>query len=169
MENVLAVYKRPYNPSHPVVCFDEKSKQLVGEIATAIPASSGEPERHDYEYVRNGTANLFVLVEPLRKRVAFLRTAIGSLQLAGRVQVLEQKVDPAAPSVGEESFDVAFSRATLTPEVWLPTGLALAPRTLVLLAGQPTPAGDGARLDSEVAYTLPFSRHARRIVSYRRG
>jgi len=66
MENTLAVYKRPYDRSHPVVCFDEKSKQLIGEITKPIPASPGEPERHDYEYVRNGTANLFMFVEPLR-------------------------------------------------------------------------------------------------------
>ena len=60
------MYKRPHDPSHPVVCFDEKSKQLVGEIANPIPASPGEAKRHDYEYVRNGTANLFMFVEPLR-------------------------------------------------------------------------------------------------------
>ena len=66
MENVLAVYKRPYDPKHPVVCFDEKSKQLVGEIATPIPAAPGRAQTHDYEYVRNGTANLFIFVEPLR-------------------------------------------------------------------------------------------------------
>jgi hypothetical protein len=65
MENVLAVYKRPYDPSHPVVCFDEKSKQLVGEIARPIPAAPGRAACHDYEYVRNGTANLFMFVEPL--------------------------------------------------------------------------------------------------------
>ena len=72
MENVLAVYQRPFDPSRPVVCFDEKSKQLVGEIATPIPASPardqtpGRVEAHDYEHVRNGTANLFMFVEPLR-------------------------------------------------------------------------------------------------------
>jgi hypothetical protein len=66
MENVLAVYKRPCDPPHPVVCFDEKSKQLVGEIAVPIPAAPGRVECHDYEYVRNGTANLFMFVEPLR-------------------------------------------------------------------------------------------------------
>ena len=60
------MYKRPYDRSHPVVCFDEKSKQLIGEITKPIPASPGEPERHDYEYVRNGTANLFMFVEPVR-------------------------------------------------------------------------------------------------------
>ena len=66
MENVLAVYTRPYDPKRPVVCFDEKSKQLVGEICKPIPAAPGRPECHDYEYVRNGTANLFMMVEPLR-------------------------------------------------------------------------------------------------------
>ena len=66
MENVLAVYKRPFDPSRPVVCFDEKSKQLIGEIATPIPAAPGRVEAHDYEYIRNGTANLFMFVEPLR-------------------------------------------------------------------------------------------------------
>lgn len=65
MENVLEVYCQPYDPKHPVVCFDEKSKQLVGEICKPIAARPGEAERCDYEYVRNGTANLFMMVEPL--------------------------------------------------------------------------------------------------------
>lgn len=65
MENVLAVYTRPQDPKRPVVCFDEKSKQLVGEVCKPIAARSGEVERCDYEYVRNGTANLFMMVEPL--------------------------------------------------------------------------------------------------------
>src|SRR5438477_188953 len=56
MENVLAVYTRPYDERRPVVCFDEKSKQLVGEVCTPIPAAPGRAECHDYEYVRNGTA-----------------------------------------------------------------------------------------------------------------
>jgi hypothetical protein len=66
MENVLEVYHRPYDPKRPVVCLDEKSKQLVGEICKPIPARRGAVERCDYEYVRNGTANLFMMVEPLR-------------------------------------------------------------------------------------------------------
>ncbi len=65
MENVLEVYKRPLDPERPVVCFDEKNKQLVGEVAVPIPAAPGRVECHDYEYVRNGTANLFMFVEPL--------------------------------------------------------------------------------------------------------
>ena len=57
MENVLQVYKRPYDPAYPVICMDEGSKQLVAETRTPIPISSGEPERYDYEYTRNGGCN----------------------------------------------------------------------------------------------------------------
>jgi len=66
MENVLEVYKRLYDPQRPVVCLDEKSKQLVREVRRPIAAKSGRVERCDYEYLRNGTANLFMIVEPLR-------------------------------------------------------------------------------------------------------
>jgi hypothetical protein len=65
MEDVLEVYKRPHDPKRPVVCVDEASKQLVGETRVPIPASPGQPERVDHEYVRNGTANLFMVNEPL--------------------------------------------------------------------------------------------------------
>jgi DDE superfamily endonuclease len=66
MENVLEVYKRPYDPLHPMVCMDEASKQLVGEIQKPIPLSAGQPLRYDYEYHRNGVTNIFMLCEPLR-------------------------------------------------------------------------------------------------------
>ena len=65
MEEVLAVYTRPYDPTHPVVCLDETSKQLVAETRTPLPAEPGQPQRVDYEYERQGTANLFMAVEPL--------------------------------------------------------------------------------------------------------
>jgi len=65
MEDVLDVYHRPYDPARPVVAVDEASKQLVGEAVQPIPAQPGQPERFDYEYVRNGTANLFMISEPL--------------------------------------------------------------------------------------------------------
>jgi DDE superfamily endonuclease len=65
MEDVLDVYHRPYDEARPVVCLDETSKQLVGEVVEPIPAEPGQPERFDYEYVRNGTANLFMISEPL--------------------------------------------------------------------------------------------------------
>jgi hypothetical protein len=65
MEDVLEVYHRPYDPSRPQVCLDEASKQLVGETVQPLPPEPGQPERFDYEYVRNGTANLFMISEPL--------------------------------------------------------------------------------------------------------
>ena len=65
MEDVLEVYQRPYDPKRPVVCLDETSKQLVGETRVPIPAKPGIPAREDYEYKRNGVANLFMLFEPL--------------------------------------------------------------------------------------------------------
>ena len=66
MENVLEVYKRPYDPKRPVVCMDEKPKPLVKETRTPIACRPGQPQRVDYEYERNGTANVFLFVEPLR-------------------------------------------------------------------------------------------------------
>ena len=66
MEDVLAVYHRPYDARFPQVCMDETSKQLVGETRTPLPAVPGRPARIDYEYVRNGVRNLFLFVEPLR-------------------------------------------------------------------------------------------------------
>lgn len=65
MEDVLEVYHRPYDPRRPVICLDEASKQLIGETRLPLPAEPGQPERFDYEYVRNGTANLFMVTEPL--------------------------------------------------------------------------------------------------------
>ena len=65
MEDVLEVYKRPYDPRRPVVCLDETSKQLIGEVATPVPASPGHVAHYDYEYVRHGVANLFMIFEPL--------------------------------------------------------------------------------------------------------
>jgi hypothetical protein len=65
MEDVLEVYKRPVDPRRPLVCMDETSKQLIGEIRVPLPPGPGEPLRYDSEYVRNGTANLFIAFEPL--------------------------------------------------------------------------------------------------------
>lgn len=65
MEDVLEVYHRPYDPKRPLVTLDETSKQLIGETVDPVPAAPGQPERFDYEYVRNGTANLFMISEPL--------------------------------------------------------------------------------------------------------
>src|SRR5436305_362068 len=65
MEDVLEVYHRPYDERRPLVCIDEVPVQLVGETRTPLPPEPGRPARFDYEYVRNGTANLFMVFEPL--------------------------------------------------------------------------------------------------------
>lgn len=65
MEDVLDVYKRPYDAKRPVVCLDETSKQLIAETRQAVPAAPGRPAREDSEYVRKGTVNLFMISEPL--------------------------------------------------------------------------------------------------------
>jgi len=65
LENVLEVYHRPYDPDYPVICMDELSTQLVGETRVPVLVAPGQPALFDYEYVRNGTANLFLFTEPL--------------------------------------------------------------------------------------------------------
>ena len=65
MEDLLEVYARPYNCNFPVVCMDESSIQLIGEVHKPIPAAPGHPVLVDDEYVRNGVANIFLEVEPL--------------------------------------------------------------------------------------------------------
>lgn len=65
MESLLDLYRLPYDPAEPVVCFDECPVQLLGEVKAPLPAQPGQPRREDYEYVRHGTACLLVCVEPL--------------------------------------------------------------------------------------------------------
>ena len=64
MYRLLALYNKPYDPSYPVVCFDEKSKQLLEDSRTPIPMKPGSLMKYDYEYRRHGTCNIFVAVEP---------------------------------------------------------------------------------------------------------
>jgi hypothetical protein len=66
MEQVLALYHLPYNPQIPLVCMDEHPVQLIKETRPPIPAAPGKPEKVDYEYERNGTANIFMFTEPLK-------------------------------------------------------------------------------------------------------
>jgi len=65
MEDVLDVYKRPYDPKRPQVCFDERPKQLVAEVRVPLSRRPGQPARYDYEYKRNGVGNIFMMFEPL--------------------------------------------------------------------------------------------------------
>jgi transposase len=95
MEDVLEVYQRPYDAKRPVVCLDEQSKQLIRETRRPIPATPGQPERVDYEYERNGTANLFMTFEPLagRRRV----TVTDRRTKVDFAQVIRELVDEQYP------------------------------------------------------------------------
>ena len=87
MEDVLELYAEPYDPERPVVCFDEKSLQLLAQTRPPLPVAPKEPARHDYEYKRQGTANLFISVEPLagrrQVRVTAQRTKLDFARSAG--------------------------------------------------------------------------------------
>lgn len=97
MEDVLELYAEPYDATRPVVCFDEASKELRGEVAAPVPAAPGSPAKEDYEYTRHGTANLFVLVEPLagRRHIAVTdRRTIADF--AGQMKYLCDEMYPEA-------------------------------------------------------------------------
>lgn len=97
MEAVLDVYRRPHDPARPVICLDETSRQLLGEVRSPTPVAPGKPARHDPEYARGGVTNLFLVCEPLRSwrqvRVSDRRTR---LDWAGCVKEL---VDVHYPTV----------------------------------------------------------------------
>ncbi len=95
------------------------------------------------------------LVEPRRKRVAFMRSAVGSLGLAPRVKIIEGR-DDAVSSAGHPSFSVAFSRATFSPEAWREIGAACGQRVITLSADEP-PAGASHRVN----YQTPSTRAPR--------
>lgn len=100
MEDVLEVYTRPYDARRPLVCMDETPKQLVGETRRAVPMAPGHVARHDYEYVRNGVANVFMFFEPLAGRrqvkVTERRTRI---EWAEGVRELVDRVHPQADKI----------------------------------------------------------------------
>ena len=74
MEDILDLYEQPYDPLHPVVCFDERPCQLLGDVLAPIPMKPGKPKREDYEYERHGTCCVLIAFEPLRSwRVLHVR------------------------------------------------------------------------------------------------
>jgi len=100
MEDVLDVYKRPFDPNRPMVCFDERPKQLIAEIRKPIPAVAGRPGRHDYEYKRNGVANLFMMFEPLvGKRHVKITNRRTKKDWAECVRQLVDEIYPQADSI----------------------------------------------------------------------
>jgi hypothetical protein len=89
MEQVLEVYKRPYDPAYPVVCMDEQPKQLISESRCQVPLAPGRPARIDYEYVREGMCNVWMFIEPLgawrQTQVTASKTSVDWAQQVQRV------------------------------------------------------------------------------------
>ena len=125
MEDVLEVYTRPYDPRRPQVCIDEASKQLVAEVQTPLPMEPGHPERIDYEYERCGTANPFMVFEPLvgRRRVTVTerRTAVDFANVvrdlvdkdypeAEKIVLVMDNLNTHKPSSLHEAFEPAEAR-----------------------------------------------------------
>lgn len=120
MEAVLEVYQTAYNPDVPVICIDEATKQLVKETRVPIAAKQGQSERIDYEYERNGTANLFMVCEPMvgwrRVEVTQQRTAVDYAHLlktivdrdyaqADKVIVIADNLNTHSPASLYKAFD----------------------------------------------------------------
>lgn len=100
MEDVLDVYQRAYDPHRPVLCLDELPVQLVGEVFTPLPMERGKPRREDYEYKREGRANVFMVFEPLAgKRYLFVRSRRTALDWAEVMQQIADELYPEAERV----------------------------------------------------------------------
>ena len=100
MEDVLDVYHRPYNAQRPLVCMDECSKQLIGEVREPLPPKPGHVAKHDSEYERLGTANVFMAVEPLAgKRTTQVTERRTRVDWARFVQMLLMTVYPTVDKV----------------------------------------------------------------------
>jgi len=128
MEDVLDLYTQPADPACPLVCFDETSKQLIGEVATPLPAQPGQVERYDYEYVRNGVANLFMFFAPFQNwrhvKVTERRTKVDWAYCmrdlvdvhfpdAPRVRVVEDHLNTHNPAALYEVFSPAEAKRIL--------------------------------------------------------
>ena len=100
MEDILAVYRRPYDPEQPLVCMDETTKQLIKETRNPVAAQPGIPERYDYEYERNGVCNLFMFYEPFGgKRYVSITEHRGKVDWALQIKDLLDNQYPNAKKI----------------------------------------------------------------------
>jgi hypothetical protein len=133
MEDVIEVYHRPHDPERPVVCVDETSKQLIIETRTPIPAKPGQPRRVDYEYQRNGTANLFMMFAPLEGwrhvEVTDRHTAVDYAQIlkdlsdkhfpnVSQIVLVQDNLNTHKPASLYEAFPAAEARRLVERFEW---------------------------------------------------
>jgi transposase len=118
MEHVLDVYKRPYDPDYPVICMDESPKQLIRPAREAIPMQPGHPAKQDYEYIREGTVNIFMANEPLagkrrlevterktkRDWASFIKQIADENPKAKRITLVLDNYSTHSPSAFYETF-----------------------------------------------------------------
>src|SRR4029450_6992306 len=111
MEDVLAVYTRPYAPRPPQVCLDETSRQLLAEVTPPRPVAPGQPAREDYEYQRHGVCNVFLVGEPLGgwRQVLKDLPEVCSPH-AGRVVLVKDNLNPHPPASLYEAFEPAEAK-----------------------------------------------------------
>ena len=136
MEDVRDVYARPYDEDHPVVCVDEGGKQLIGDVREPLPVRPGSPAKQDYEYEREGMANLFVAAEPLggprHVEVTQRKTAVDFAWFLKRVsdewypdarQVVRvcDNLNTHTPACLYEAFEPAQARRLVERFEWPPT------------------------------------------------
>ena len=121
MEQVLDIYERPYDPHYPVVCFDERPCQLLGDVLMPIPMKPGRVERQDYEYKRNGTCVVLMAVEPLAGRrvitvterrtkkdyAEFMKALAASYPAATKIVLVQDNLNTHNPSSFYEAFPAA--------------------------------------------------------------
>ena len=156
MEDVLEVYHRPHDASRPLACLDETSKQLVAETRTPLPLQPAHPARNDYEYQRNGTANLFMLFAPLEGfrhvEVAERRTAVDYARIlkdlsdvhfasAEKILLVQDNLNTHCSASLYEAFEPAEARRLVERFEWRYTPkhgswLNLAESELAVLSGQ---------------------------------
>jgi len=133
MEDTLEVYQRPYDSQRPLVCLDETSKQLIAETRVPIAARPGQPGRHDYEYRRNGTANLFMMFAPLEGwrhvKVTDRRTAVDYAQVlkelsdthfpgSAKIVLVQDNLNTHKPASLYEAFPPAEARRLVERFEW---------------------------------------------------
>jgi len=176
MEDVLQVYTRPHDEAQPLVCLDETSKQLVAETRTPLPMQPGQPARHDYEYERNGTANLFMLFAPLEGwrhvKVTDRRTAVDFAHVlkdlsdihfasAEKIVLVQDNLNTHVPAALYEAFPPQQARRLVERFEWHYTPkhgswLDMAESELAILSGQclDRRIPDRPTLEAEVAAWL---------------
>jgi len=133
MEDILDAYQRPHDPECPMVCVDETSKQLIAETRVPIAAKPGRAARYDYEYRRNGTANLFMMFAPLEGwrhvKVTDRHTALDYAQVlkelsdthfpnAKKIVLVQDNLNTHKPASLYEAFPPAEARRLVERFEW---------------------------------------------------